>query len=372
MPQARPPERRPLTAALYLGDRSAYGLSVARALMVSGLKLKCVIVPSETAYARAAARASGRAAARPQGAGMVRGVLDALSRRAGLNEIPAELVQEGEPIQAPVLDPGTTLEELEMACAARGIVWHRVDSIARDTPASPGEGPLDLLLSAAFPLIFGRRLLAVPSIGCVNFHPSLLPRCRGCHPIFWTLASGETQGGVTAHFMTPEVDAGDIIAQIPLPLTEEDDYASLYTRAMRTSPDLVRLVEQFFDSGRRRGLPQDPARATVFHEDTEEDHLVRWSGRSPHEIVALARTGVAFTLVRGERLGLLGAIELRPAHRERRLSRPGTVISVNDGMMAVSAAGGAVGILSMSWRGRRYRADALARGLSLSRGTVLG
>ncbi len=370
MPQARSPEDRPLTAALYLGDRSPYGLSVARALLVSSLSVRHVIVPSESAYARAAERAARRTA-RPRGAGIVRGVIDALSRQAGFNEIPPDLAAAGEPIRPPALDPGTTLDQLEMACASRGIVWQRVDAIGRiGVPSLEGK-PFDLLLCAAFPLIFGRFLLAAPAIGCVNFHPSLLPRCRGCHPIFWTLASGETQGGVTAHFMTDEVDAGGIIAQIPIPLTEEDDYGSLYERAMKASPDLVRLVEQFFESGRRQGLPQDPARATVFHEDTEEDHRVRWSGRSPQEIAALARTGEAFTLVRGERLGLLEAIELRPAHRERRLTRPGTVISVNDGMMAVSAAGGAVGILSMSWRGRRYRADELAHGLSLKRGTVL-
>jgi len=371
MPEAAPPEPSPLTAELFLGDRSPYGLSVARALLVSSFGIRRVIVPTEAAYARVAARVARRSG-RGRGAGIVRGVVDALSRKAGFNDLPAELAAAGEPISEPVLDPGTTLDQLEMACASRGILWQRVDGVDRaGLPPTAGDR-LDLLLCAAFPLIFGPALLATPSIGCVNFHPSLLPRCRGCHPIFWTLASGETQGGVTAHFMTRDVDAGDIIAQIPLPLTAEDDYAALYRRAMQASAPLVRMVDEFFASGRRSGTHQDAARATRFHEDGEEDHRIRWSSRSPAEIVALARTGEAFTLVRGERLGLLRAVEIKAAHRERRLSPPGAVISVSEGMMAVSAAGGAVGIVSVSWRGRRYRADDLARGLSLSRGTVLG
>src|SRR4029434_4779522 len=99
-----------------------------------------------------------------------------------------------------------------------------------------------LILCSAYPLILPESLLKRPVRGSINFHPSLLPRCRGCHPIYWTLASGETQGGVTAHYMTTEVDAGDIVAQIPLPLTEDDDYGSLYNRAMATSADLTLTV----------------------------------------------------------------------------------------------------------------------------------
>ena len=70
----------------------------------------------------------------------------------------------------------------------------------------------DLLISAAYPQIFSSELVAIPKTGSVNFHPSLLPKYRGAHPHFWAIANGEQSSGITAHFMTGELDQGDIIA----------------------------------------------------------------------------------------------------------------------------------------------------------------
>jgi methionyl-tRNA formyltransferase len=279
----------------------------------------------------------------------------------------------GRPLPDATLDPGITIESLELRCAGLGIGWRRVEEVRsgalRDMLSAMRP---DLFLSAAFPLILPDPLLAIPSRGGINFHPSLLPRCRGRHPIFWTLASGETQGGVTAHWMTSEVDAGDILAQIPLPLTGQDGYVTLYRRAMDSSPRLVHLVEEFLRAGDRRAVPQDPARATCFREDTEEDHRIHWSRRSPPEIMALVRTGMAFTLLRGELLGVLSVADHHPAHRERRLTRAGRVVAVHEDRMVVAAAGGAVEVREVAWRGRAHRAGDLARALAVSRNEMLG
>jgi methionyl-tRNA formyltransferase len=279
----------------------------------------------------------------------------------------------GEPLPTLVLDPGTTSEALEDACRAAGVEWDAVDEIrsqgflARVRNARP-----NLILSAAFPLIFPRELLEIPALGAINFHPSLLPRCRGCHPIFWTLASGETQGGVTAHLMTEEVDAGDIVARIPLPLTEEDDYGSLYRRAMGAAAELVAMVERFVAAGAGKGEPQDHTRASTFHEDSEEDHRIRWRHMSSGEIVALTRTGEAFTTVRGERVGILKAREQHTIARERRAARPGLVLATTEATLLVSAAGGPVVIHQVAWRGMGYSAGRLARAIGVERGEVLG
>lgn len=367
MLEAGAPQTRSLSSALFLGDRSPYGLSVARALLGSRLRPRLVVVPSDRAH-----EAARRSARRRRLRGLPRRLRGGLGRRIRMAAPPASLAASGEPIQPLVLDPGITLEALQLACASAGVAWLHVDEIRSEKFARliRQTGP-DLILCAAFPLLLGKAVLAIPSVAAVNFHPSLLPRCRGCHPIFWTLASGETQGGVTAHFMTRQVDAGDIVAQIPLPLTEEDDYTSLYRRAMGASDGLVQLVESFFLSGLRRGIPQDRDRATYFHEDTEEDHRVRWGGLSPHEIAALARTGAAFTFVRGHRVGILKATEMRTVTRERRVSRPGRVIAVNEETLVVSAAGGAVAVHSVAWRGLKHRAGDLARAFGLRRGAVL-
>jgi len=324
------------------------------------------VVPTDNAWKRVDARTlAAQEAARQTTTRLIR---RAMARARGLLEAGTPVVEGGEPVKCLVLEPGLTVEALKRVCADLGIDWVAADGIRSSAfegsirRAAPG-----LILSAAFPLILPDRLLSIPERGAINFHPSLLPRCRGCHPIFWTLASGETQGGVTAHYMTADVDAGEIVSQIPLPLSEDDDYGSLYRRAMAASFDLTRLVERFVIDGDGRAIPQDPVRATRFHEDTEEDHRIHWSGRSPAEIAALARTGEAFTTVRGERMGVLKAAELRLMIKEKRLSRPGRLISINEDTMVISSSGGPVVVSLVTWRGRRHHAGTLARALGLRR-----
>ncbi|MGH9866835.1 MAG: methionyl-tRNA formyltransferase [Candidatus Polarisedimenticolia bacterium] len=373
---------RSFTAILFLGDRSPYGLSVARALIPPeadgprALHVKGVVAPTRAAWERASRRALRHSLEDGMAARAARRLRRAITGLASVRPGPggqATVGETGQPLPDDTLDPGITGEAFEMSCAAAGVGWRRVDDVRsiglREMLSAMRP---DLFLSAAFPLILPDPLLAVPGLGSINFHPSLLPRCRGCHPIFWTLASGETQGGVTAHWMTSEVDAGDIVAQIPLPLTEEDGYVSLYRRAMDCSPRLVRMVEEFLLSEERTAIPQDHSRATSFHEDTERDHRVHWSGRSPAEIAALVRTGMAFTLLRGERLGILAVADHHPAAREKRLSKAGRVVAVHEDRLVVAVAGGAVELLAVTWRGRAHRAGELARAIGVSRNEELG
>jgi methionyl-tRNA formyltransferase len=71
----------------------------------------------------------------------------------------------------------------------------------------------DLLVSAFFNQRLHAATLALPKYGCVNVHPSLLPDAKGVDPVFQALLPGGSPLGVTVHFMSPELDAGRIIAQ---------------------------------------------------------------------------------------------------------------------------------------------------------------
>jgi methionyl-tRNA formyltransferase len=71
----------------------------------------------------------------------------------------------------------------------------------------------DLLVSAFFNQRLHAPALALPTRGCLNIHPSLLPEAKGVDPVFQSLLHGVPPLGVTVHFMTPELDAGRIVAQ---------------------------------------------------------------------------------------------------------------------------------------------------------------
>jgi folate-dependent phosphoribosylglycinamide formyltransferase PurN len=71
----------------------------------------------------------------------------------------------------------------------------------------------DLLVSAFFNQRVHAPALALPKLGCLNIHPALLPEAKGVDPVFQSLLHGVPPLGVTVHFMSPELDAGRIVAQ---------------------------------------------------------------------------------------------------------------------------------------------------------------
>jgi len=74
----------------------------------------------------------------------------------------------------------------------------------------------DLLISSFFNQRLASETLAVPTLACLNIHPSLLPDAKGVDPVFQSLLHGGPPLGVTVHFMNPEFDAGKILAQQPV------------------------------------------------------------------------------------------------------------------------------------------------------------
>jgi methionyl-tRNA formyltransferase len=74
----------------------------------------------------------------------------------------------------------------------------------------------DLLISSFFNQRFRAETLAIPTLACLNIHPSLLPDAKGVDPVFQALLHGGPPLGVTVHFMNPEFDAGKILAQQPV------------------------------------------------------------------------------------------------------------------------------------------------------------
>ena len=80
----------------------------------------------------------------------------------------------------------------------------------------------DLILCVGFNWAIPAEVLQVPPLGAVNLHDALLPRYRGRNATGWALRNDEPEFGLTAHYMTPEVDDGPILSQVRIPITDED------------------------------------------------------------------------------------------------------------------------------------------------------
>lgn len=186
-------------------------------------------------------------------------------------EIGRYLGEIGEPPTCLVLDAkAPAAQSCRIRDASRVDESHVLLSDAVGSPDGVGAlraFDLDLAVLAWWPYILSGDLLRVPRLGCLNFHPSLLPHNRGKHYNFWALVEG-APFGVTIHFVDDGVDTGDIAFQAPLAVTWEDTGASLYERAQRAIVDLFIASYPTIRSGHIPRIPQDRSRGS-FHRAAE-------------------------------------------------------------------------------------------------------
>lgn len=123
------------------------------------------------------------------------------------------------------------------------------DAIESVIGARPTIGVL-----AWWPYVLPRRLLEIPELGFLNFHPSLLPHQRGKHYYFWAIVE-RSPFGVTIHWATPEVDAGPIAFQRRLEVTWSDTGATLRAKAQTA---MVGLFRENLDVIVRGEIPRVP------------------------------------------------------------------------------------------------------------------
>src|SRR5579859_2287798 len=95
---------------------------------------------------------------------------------------------------------------------------------------------------AGYHLKFPRWMLALPPLGVINVHLSLLPRHRGPCPWKWAILRGEATTGVTVHMMTARFDQGDILAQKEWPIDSEDTGESLFLQLSRLGAEALTEV----------------------------------------------------------------------------------------------------------------------------------
>jgi UDP-4-amino-4-deoxy-L-arabinose formyltransferase/UDP-glucuronic acid dehydrogenase (UDP-4-keto-hexauronic acid decarboxylating) len=135
----------------------------------------------------------------------------------------------------------------------------------------------DILFSFYYRNMVGRKILDIPRAGALNLHGSLLPRYRGRCPINWVLVNGETETGVTLHYMTVKPDDGDIVGRKKIPITAEDTALTLHTRAARAAGELLDEVLPQLRAGTAPRVPQDHTVATYFGGRRPEDGEIDWN-----------------------------------------------------------------------------------------------
>ena len=200
-------------------------------------------------------------------------------------------------------------ESLAERAAARGVAVHYPEKAELGTAAFAelvASYTPDFLFSFYFRFMLPAPLLALPKRGALNLHGSLLPRYRGRAPVNWVLVHGETETGVTLHYMVAKPDAGAIVDQERVAIDPADTALSLYRKL---EPAALRLLDRALPrlaAGTARAEPMDLAAGSYFGGRQPADGRIDWDWPAKR-IYALVRAVThpypgAFTTVGGRRL----------------------------------------------------------------------
>jgi len=264
-------------------------------------------------------------------------------------------------------------------CRERGIPVH----FPKDVNAPPWPDRIraaapDLLFSFYYRSMLKGEILGIPSLGAMNLHGSLLPKFRGRAPVNWVLVKGETETGVTLHFMTEKPDAGDIVGQAAVPIAPDDTALTLFGKMEEAA---ARLLDELLPRIARGDIPRGPndlSRGSYFGGRRPEDGRIDWS-RPATEIYNLVRAVTkpypgAFTELSGDRLLVWWAVPLpavpdRPAEPGAIRVTGGRSIAVAGGCLTplssprrivVGTGDGWLQLEEIEWRSRAARGEAIA------------
>ena len=230
----------------------------------------------------------------------------------------------------------------------------------------------DVQVVVAYGQILPAPVLAIPPLGTINVHASLLPLYRGAAPVQWAIANGERETGVTAMLLDEGLDTGPILLRRSLQIGAEETSEQLEARLSPLGADLLLQTLAELAGGRLRPVPQDHQRATLAPRLRKEDGRVDW--RLPAQ--ALERRVRAFqpwpgaTTVFGSR-----ALQVRRARVEEGCSgEPGIVLLADrDGILVGCGGGSCLRLIEVQPESRRVMsAAAFAAGARVEPGMRLG
>ena len=222
----------------------------------------------------------------------------------------------------------------------------------------------DLGVVAAYGKILPDWLLAVPRLGLINVHASLLPRHRGASPIHRAVMTGDRETGVTIMRVVKELDAGPILAQTDVPIGPDDTAVQVERDiADRGAALLIETIDRLA-AGAMKEIPQDDSLATYAPKLTKADGLIDWSrnaDRLHNQIRGLTPWPHAYTFLSDTRLIFHSS---RVGALPPDASAPGTIVaaSAHEGLLVACGESTVLEILTLQLEGRRVMSvrDALA------------
>jgi len=233
----------------------------------------------------------------------------------------------------------------------------------------------DVVVVAAFGQILPQSVLDIPRYGCINIHPSLLPRFRGASPVAAAILAGDEFTGVSIMLMDRGLDSGSILSRAQIPISAQDTTGSLTAKLSVIGAQLLQEVLTGWPKGEITPQPQNEAEATYCGSITKEEGEIDWHlsavdiGR---RVRAFQPWPGCYTGWQGRRLEIVEAV---PLPQEGTLE-VGQVVALtaekSEAVFGICTGDGILGVLKVQLEGKQaMSADQFLRGQRQFIGAIL-
>lgn len=210
---------------------------------------------------------------------------------------------------------------------------------------------VDVMVVAAYGLILPKAVLQIPRYGCINIHPSLLPRFRGAAPIERTIESGDSMTGVTIMQMDEGLDTGAMLLQETYPINAEETAGTLHDALAEIGAVALIKTLDLLQSARLVATPQGEG-ATYANKISKEEAQLLFHQDAivlERKVRAFNPRPIAHVAWRGTTLRIWQAKAIAMPHQ----ATPGTLINATEAGLDIACGTGVLRLLTVQLPGAK-------------------
>ena len=213
----------------------------------------------------------------------------------------------------------------------------------------------DVMVVAAYGMLLPEAVLTIPRLGCINIHPSLLPRFRGAAPIQRTILAGDEITGVTIMQMDKGLDTGPMLLQEKYQLKPTETALSLHDEMAKMGADLLIKTLDLLMRAQIVAKAQANEAATYAQKITKQEACIDWqkpASELQRMIRAFVQWPVAYTHWQGERIRIAEA-SVKPDGQGKSEPKalPGSIVAASSAGIEVMTGQGILVLLKLQLAG---------------------
>ena len=210
----------------------------------------------------------------------------------------------------------------------------------------------DIIITCAYGQIIPKVILDCPKYGCINVHGSLLPKLRGGAPIHHAIINGDKKTGITIMYMDQKMDAGDIISQKEILISDDDNLDSLYLKMSKLGAELLMETLPLIISGKNSRIKQNENEVTFGYNITKEEEKIDFhqSSKNIHNLIrGLSSTPGAYCFIDNKRMKVYSS----QLTDKKSSQEEGTILNIDDDGIYVSTCDNIIRLTEIKLEGKK-------------------